>query len=330
MDTIRLAKPEDAELIASMVARCYGTSYTTPEALDRDHLVREMASGQVVWALAFGRDGRHLGQAALLRHTEAGLWECGRAIVEADQRGKGVCNALSDLLVHRVASEVGASFILGHLVTSHRFIQQYSQSRGFVPTGMLLGMAPASLCPRGIARPSQPVSIVIALLRCPVEVRERELFLAEPELSRALDLLARLGVPARAAAPARDPVLPGCVVQPLPSFGIARLRFGASSGERRELRELLADAQVCNPRVCWADVPVEHPGAAALIASLRREGFSWGAYIPLGGVDGEDVLRLQRLGPRMNLRADAIHVLDELKPLRDSVLSEVPAEVVHA
>lgn len=327
--TIKLATPGDAPAISAAIARCYGDSYTTPEALDPAWVADSLRSGDVVYALAFDPAGEHMGQAALVKSSPAGLWECGRAIVDPRFRGQGVMNALSDLLILEVAPAVGARFVFGHLVTSHVFVQQHSISRGFVPTGLLLGMAPETLCPAGIARRKQPVSIVIALRPGAGPHPPRRLALAEPELSRALDLYRRLGVEACGVEPSGSSAPLGATVDRLPSFGISRLRFEPGGG--LDLPALLAVAAAHEARVSWADVPVEHPGAARAIEALRREGFSWGALIPLAGPAGEDVLRLQRLGSRVRLSADAIHVVDQLQPLRDHVLADVyGTEVVHA
>lgn len=318
--SIRVATAQDARLVAAAVDACYGSTYIDPALLRPEHVAREIGSGAVVYALATDRAGRYLASAALSR-VAPDLWECGRVMVAREWRGSGLCNRLSDHLVFQVAPAVGARFVMGRMVTSHVFVQRHGVSRGLVPTGMLMGIAPQTFTAAGIAPPTQAVSMIVALRRCEATPRERRITLRGRDRRRSLELLARLGVPARPRGGARDPA-PGGSLEWLPNLGITRLRFGDEPAGRTTA-ELLDQSALHAPRVEWADVPSEHPGAPALVEELRARGFGWAAYIPIAGPRGEDVLRLQRLAPTELLELEAIQVLDELRPLRDEIYAEL-------
>lgn len=316
---LRLATPEDAAALVEAVQRCYGSSYISPETLVADRVAAEIAEGRALYVLASDERGEHIGQGALVQ-LGPGLWECGRVIVELPCRSAGVCNAINDFLLAQ-APRLGARFVLGRMVTSHVFMQHYGLSRGFVPTGLLLGIAPRTFTAAGISIPTQAISMVVAVRRCEVGPRPRALTLVGRDLALATDVLTRLAVPTVQGVLAGRSRTLGARLEWLPSLGISQLRFGGD-GPHASLPRLLARADSHDPRVIWADVPAEEPGAPGLADELRAAGFGWGAYIPLGGPEGEDVVRFQRVMPRERLSLERIEVLEALRPLRDDIFAD--------
>lgn len=317
---IRLAAPEDAGLIAAAVHRCYGSTYVHPAAADPDRLAAEIRAGDVAYALAFSADSdQHLGQVALFRVGGA-AWEVGRAVVHPEHRSAGICNLLSDALIHDYAPARGLRLVTGHIVTTHTFVQQYALSRGFVLTGMLLGMVPETLSPAGIPPCSQPGSILMGIKPLAPSSRRRGVRLAGADGARVLALLRQLRIPARQVPSGnRFASLAGrCVVHE--HLGVRHISY---SPEGEDGPDPLLESVGTDQRATWADVPFEHPEAGALVERLREQGFGWGAVIPGLGRNGEDVLRLQRLENDLRLDREAIKVLDPYRGLRDEVFSDV-------
>lgn len=324
---IQEATAADAALISAEIRGCYGDTYTSPEVLDPTWVREEIASGRAVYVIARTPAGEVAGVAALVK-SAPGLWDCCRAVVDPRGRSRGVCTALIDHLLVHIAPGLRARFVYADLVTSHVYAQRHSLSRGFIPTGLLLGMAPATLTPVGIPAPEQDVSIVLGVKRFSATPRPRVLSLEGRDLERALDLLDRLRIPARRSRMSTATLRFSATASHLPAYGITHVQLGAGCGTTLAQAVALPGLR---PRLTWVDVPVEFPGAWAEVERLRELGFGWGAYVPLAGQGQQDVLRMQRVEPGVRIDPQLIQVLPELESLRDEIISDVMArEVVLA
>lgn len=275
-------------MIISLIKSCFGSSYTLTAVLDEALMRRELADGTLTYALAEARvDGEwtNVGQVALLREA-AGLYEHCRAVVDVRFRGLGLMERMSRLLLNAGACPRDGQLALGFSVTNHLHTQRYNESAGFFPLGVLLGRFP-NLTVRGVEdfKP-QNVSAVLTGLPLTQRSRRRCLQIRGRDQRRAERILDSLGIPIGAAPRRRSNRLGW--VQGREDGGLRHYTFGAHGSTRN-----IPDPPESD-RIQWADVPVEHPEAPRVVDRLRDAGFGFGAYVPLAGQHGADVMRLQR------------------------------------
>lgn len=306
---LRLASPDDAPALIASITRCYGDSYLQPTALSVHGLAAELEQGQVVYALATV-ESNLVGQVALERLHSRGLYHHCRAVVTPEWRGRGLLRQLSALLLGEGALPEDARLVLGTSVTSHRFTQRYNLRAGFSPLGLLLGLHPDQTL-AGLETSSQAGSAVMMGLPTTTTWRPRTLALRGPALSLATLVCRRLGIPYREAAPetlSQEALWTQWREGP---GGLWHLRYGKAP---ESYGGPPADAALE-----WVDLPAEHSSTPALLERWEGAGLSVAAYLPLGGPSGEDVIRLQRC--RRPLQLEPIHVMEELRPLRDWIFS---------
>jgi predicted N-acetyltransferase YhbS len=322
---IRAATAADIPSIRKLLLRSYGDTYPYPERLDAAAMRGELESGETTLAVATDEAGEVVGHAALEQRGRAGLFEYTRAIVSPEHRGSGLLGRIGDLVLGELAPLRGVRFVSGQVVTSHLFAQRFGKSAGFVTSGLLLGCVPQTMAVAGIERPPQPISELVMLLRVGGSEPPRRLAIRGRDHERAAAVLDALSV-AHGPALRRDTHLPlGAHFERHRALGVVHLRFAAHAPPRRLQASFVMGLEAAGTRVLWADVPVEHPGAPAVLEQLRELGLGFAAYLPLGGPDGEDVLRYQRYLDPTPLRLSEIQVLDELRPLRDEIYAECQA-----
>jgi hypothetical protein len=309
----RLATPDDAPAIAGLVRAEYGTAYADARFLDPAALAAALASGDLVYAVAeCPRDG-HVAQVALERQNRHGLWEHGRAVVAPGHRGRGLFARLDELLLPALERRGDARAVLGRAVTHHDRTQRHMLGLGWTALGLLVSTFPS---PRG--GPPGSALMIGRLL----EERPRRLALSGPALRFARGRLDALGLPSVRSPGEAGPF--AASIERQPRIGLVHVRLGrAVDGEEPAGAALAAvDPHAAAP-LLWVDVPVEQAGAAAAVDALQEQGFALGAYLPLAGPDGQDVLRLQRaaLAPT----PDGLQLVPPWRPLALGLLAGVHA-----
>jgi hypothetical protein len=312
----RLACPDDAAAIAALIRAQYGAGYADRAFTAPDELAARLADGRVSYAIAL-EGGRVVGQMAVERVTRH-LWEIGRALVRTEARSRGLLTTLDGLLEARLRADRAARFYLGRSVTHHTLSQRHSLRHGCAPLGLLLGVWPADAVEG--AAPGQPAISALITGKALVAARPRRLALEGRTRARALELLSgqRIAISSHAlrlGAPLRLERLDA------PALGLVHLRLGAVGRPATSIADDVARAEAEGARLLWADVPAEHPRAAAAVAALEGLGLSFGAYLPHAGARAEDVVRLQRyLGAPLD--PAAIQVVDAVAPLRDALAAD--------
>ncbi|MCO5165128.1 MAG: hypothetical protein M9894_02015 [Planctomycetes bacterium] len=314
---VRLATPDDAPEIAALMEAQYGGGYADPTYTDPAALRAKLAGGDVRYAVARA-GGVHAGQMAVERCSRH-LWEFARALVRPEVRNQGVLLALDQALLEQaLRPDRAARFFFARSVTHHLVSQRHARRVGARALGLLLGLWPASAL-EGAAG-AAPVSALLTG-RPLAPMRARRLALEGRVRARAAAVLEGLGVDASRERLTAGPAL-GVARADVPALGLVHARVGARGrAPLVALPDDLARARDAGARVAWVDVPSEHPRAPAVVGALERAGFSFGAYLPFGGLAGEDVVRLQRHdGPALG--PDTMRLLDDHLPLRDAVLAD--------
>lgn len=307
---LRLASPNDAEAIIAAVRNCYGSSYLQPAALSAPRLAGDLASGELVYALATIGD-QVVGQVALERVHAQGLYHHCRAVVAPEWRGRDLLRSLSALLLGEDSLPKDACLVLGTSVTSHFYTQRYNLRAGFSPLGLLLGLHPNQTL-AGLPATKQAGSAVLMALPTVSDWRPRALALEGPAQVLATQVCRRLGIPLVPQDAVSEPSLPSGALWAHWREGPGGLWHLSYCHEPKTFGGPPAEAPLE-----WVDVPAEHASSQALLERWEGAGLSVAAYVPLGGAEGEDVVRLQRC--RRPLSLEAIEVMEELRPLRDWV-----------
>lgn len=314
---VRLATPADAEVIAELIVAQYGASYADPSYVDPAALRAKLAGDDVRFAVAVER-GRVVGQMAVERCSRH-LWEFARALVRPEHRSRGVLAALDATLLERaLRPDRTARFFFARSVTHHLVSQKHARRVGARPMGLLLGLWPAA----AIESPPDdaPISALVTG-RALAPMRPRRLALAGRVRTHVEAVLAAHEVSlSREVNRLASPL--GLVRQTVSSLGLTHLRLAARRpGSAATLSDEVARAEDAAARLLWVDVPMEHPRAAEVVEALELLGLSFGAYFPYGGLDGEDVVRMQRYLGRP-LDPAVIQMLDEFRPVRDAVVAD--------
>jgi len=308
---LRLASPDDAPALIRSIRHCYGASYLHSGALSAPALAADIEAGRLVYALALV-DSQLVGQVALERVHDCGLFHHCRAVVAPEWRGRGLLRALSVLLLGEEALPPTARLVLGTSVTSHRFTQRYNLRAGFSPLGLLLGLHPNQTL-AGLPATAQAGSAVLMALPTTTDWRPRALALHGPARSLAIQVCRRLGIPFSEDLAAPESLAQGPLWTQWEEGpgGLWHLRYGNAP---ESYGGPPADAALE-----WVDLPAEHSSTPALLERWEGAGLSVAAYLPLGGSSGEDIIRLQRC--RRPLELESIQVMEELRPLRDWIFS---------
>jgi len=332
----RLARPSDAPLISAGIAACYGDSYVDPAFLQPSWVAGALARGHLHYALAF--EGQRLvGQIAVEDQSPADLapgverlGEHCRAVVQPSHRRRRLMERLSRKLFASPAVRERYSLLSGRSLTNHLFTQRYNRSAGFSPLGLLLGLWPASMRQAGIPAPGQAVSCLLVGLPLG-RLQPRELTLRGADFEFARHVLESLGVPAERSS-RREALSAGfgggwrlCQTRH-PLTGLEHWRFAEGGAEALPEAGAVELARSEGQRLIWADVPSEAPGAPALAAHLRALGFRQGGYLPLGGLAGKDVLRLQLRLERAPFDPQVPQLLPNARWIADAVLAEQGTE----
>lgn len=314
---VRLARPGDAAGIAGLLRERYGDRYADGSYLDATALAGRLSRGESLFAVAV-REGSIVAQLAADRRSPF-AWEIGRGLVQPAFRQRGLLAPLNDALEDELRRDPRARLCLGRAVTHHDYMQRHARRQGFTPLGLLLGLWPSDAIEGAPTRPHAVSALVSGKTLRPL--RPRRLAFGGRPRARAVEALAGLGVPVSQHLMRLGPEL-GLELETTPALGLVHLRLVPRAGAPGAgLIDAVARAEA-GARLLWADVPAEHPAAERLVPELERLGFAFGAYLPLAGPSGEDVLRLQRHeGPP--IAAHDIHVIEEAHALRAVILSDV-------
>lgn len=313
--SVRLATPADAKEIARLVDLEFGARYADRWLRCPDDVAAALSAGDVTFAVAHDEAGQHVAQLALERR---GRWtyEHGRGVVLPAWRRHGLLDDLGGVLFRELA-RTDAQFVFGRSVTNHVATQRYTKGLGFSPMGLLLGAWPPTCHGEG------RVSALFTGRFTRVPTRPRRLALEGADLALASELLAGLGVTVT-RQPARVGPRLGFTSTITTGHELVAVHVLVGPGLPRPLIELtdaLTRAADEGATYVWVDVPSQHPAAAGVVEQARAAGCSFGAYLPLAGSDGRDVLRLQRyLGPGLSERE--LHVIDDAQRLRAAVLAD--------
>ena len=284
--TVRLAQPQEAPRVVALLERCYRGTYTNPEALDATRVARQILDGGILVALAETRAGALVGTGTVEVVNERSA-TYGRCVVEREHRGRGLLRRIGRLLVLDAAPRRGLRYVHSSVVTNHRYAQLHCVELGAAPAGLLLGHYPPGMCMDGIGLSQHPVSAAQVVFAHELAPERRQLALRGADLRRAREVLAVCQIP-WVRAP-RGPQACGWEWVAAPAIGLVHWRARPGGGPME-----LDLAPGAGARLLWVDLPATDPGAQTALDRLRERGFCFGAYLPGLGVDGGDVVRMQR------------------------------------
>lgn len=318
----------DAAGVARCVYRCYGYSYLDPSMYRPRSLRAALHAGLMHSVVAVTPDGEVVGHCALsLERSGDPVPEGGKLVVDPRYRG----HHLSDRLAQRrleLAHELGLCGVWFECVTNHPYSQREVLSSGGVETGLLVGATPASITMQGLENTRGGRHSLLTMW-LPVGPCEPSTLHVSARHHDVVDqLVQRTGLDRRIEAhegPSIDESSPGhsqLSSSAGADTGVGHVRVAAIGADLLDrVADVLDGFAAFDLAVVQLDLPLTDPAAGAATELLERQGFSFGAWMPAFGAEG-DVLRLQRVGERP-LELDHIECArSEGEQLRDLVLAE--------
>lgn len=300
--TLRLATADDAVAVARCTYSTYG--YTAPdrELYFPDRLRELLDSGLLQACVGTSDDGEVVSYLALeLDRPGARVGNVGEAMVDPRYRGHGLFEKMKAFLRDHAAVS-GMLGMYSEAITVHQFSQKGNIALGACETGIQLGDEAPTVVFKQIEEEAQRkrTATVLYYLR----TREGQARIAYPPahhepIIRRIYEHGRFPRELRAPDPAPEaPDLPASSqlrVEVFPEWSEASITVTAYGRDLPDrVRERLR--ALCLQRIDWigVDLPLSHPGAREMCASLEALGFFFAGVIPELAGDG-DVLRLQYL-----------------------------------
>jgi len=290
---VREAGTKDAEGIARLLYENYHLSYVHPDFYRPRFLAEELTGGRLRSTVAV-HEGRVIGHHAIMTTGDAASAETGAAVVHSAYRGLGVFGRMFPFTVDH-ARGLGLAAVYGDAVTMHPFSQRAEHAHGYRPSGLMLGMIPATVTMRSVAagqaeRRSAVIRSYLLFDGTPRAVTLPERY--EAPLAALYDDLRVERAPAIVAAADGDAVTgEDDSMRHLAFLRIRHWSGGAEEAVVHTVRHLVSR----HADVLYADVDLHAVGDPdAAVSCLNEHGFFLAGLV-LHGPDGHDHLRLQRL-----------------------------------
>ncbi len=294
--TLRLMTPDDAIAVARCTYAVYG--YTLPDdyLYFPDRLCEMLAGGLLEVCVGTTPDGELVCYLTCeVEHAGAPVGYLEEGLVDPRFRHHGLLEQMLGFVRKRV-TERGMLGVYGEAVTVHPYSQKSNLALGFVETGVQLGdEATVAFKQMGGVDSKKRTATILNFLK--TNAGPRRAVYAPPRHRAMMERIYAHGGLQREMKDAVAPTLaPGgqVTVDASAAWSEASIRVTAYGSDlvdlvRARLREL------CRRRIDWIclDLPLSHPGAAQLCASLEALGFFFAGIIP--DIADDDVLRLQYL-----------------------------------
>ncbi|HZT81806.1 MAG TPA: hypothetical protein VFA26_16385 [Gemmataceae bacterium] len=289
--SLRRLRPADAPGVTELVRAVYGDSYYPGDLYDPGRIVRLNEAGRLVSVVALAAGEQVVGHYALERPDLGKVAEASDAIVLPEHRHHHLLEEMRVLLREEALRE-GLVGLVGYPVTNHVFSQRAEDHFGSHPCGIALGLWPRTF--HNLPEPlPQRMSFVIYFkyLRPPGQA----LHVATRHRDVCARICGQFGIPVRFdddAGPAGEGEVE-VESEPAVETGTVRVRrVGADTPAAvRQARDRLCGG---GARAVTLELPLTHPGAAAVCAAAEADGFFFCGLGPAFAGDG-DVLLLQYL-----------------------------------
>ncbi len=299
--TIDLPRQDDAPAIARCFLEAYGRNYVHVEVFSPQRYWRKIESGDLLPVVARDENGEVIGHVALEREPGALIAERGEAVVSSAYRGRHLLEKMTARLTEE-ADKLGLVGIYAAPLTIHTFSQRNDERAGMPVCAVLLGAAPESAHPKGIACPTagqrQSNLITFRFLSPP---RERAICAPEPYSAIMMKIYEGLGVAASMRPPAAPAVTESKTSVSINQRAYGKIRFeeiGANAGI--ELAQAFRDVLGLGARAVQLSAPVDDPGLPLLADEARKLGFFFCGVGP-AFLDGRDSLLLQFLADPLDV-----------------------------
>jgi hypothetical protein len=140
---IGLLRPEDADGVAQLFRSVHAEDYPIKLFYDPSQLIKANQEGDYYSIVARSEDGEIIGIHNLFRSAPSrGVYEWGVGLVLKQCRGMGVSGAIEQYMIDAVVPELGMHTVFGEPVTIHLRMQKHSETFGFQPTALEVGLMP--------------------------------------------------------------------------------------------------------------------------------------------------------------------------------------------
>ncbi|WP_041286084.1 GNAT family N-acetyltransferase [Desulfomonile tiedjei] len=140
---VHLLRSEDAEGVCRLFRSIYGEGYPIKIFYDPERLITANKEGDYYTSVAKSTDGEVIGIHNFFRSAPSrDVYEWGVGLVLKEWRGMGVSGAIERYMIEEVVPELSMHTVFGEPVTHHLQMQKHSESFGFPPTALEVGLMP--------------------------------------------------------------------------------------------------------------------------------------------------------------------------------------------
>ncbi len=308
---IRDFKKEDALEISKCAYYAYGYTYE-PFIYYPSQIVRMNEERSLLSIVAETEDGDIAGHAALKfynKNLHAG--EMGVAFVKPEYRNNGISEAMADYLINKAKNIQGLNALYLRLVTAHVYSQKPFFKRGFVPTGLLLGLFPKNVNFKNITGEVETKTTALLVSYYLKNAGKRFLFLPSNHRDMIVEIMDGLWLDfevgeSRSLEDSRDERLEYIKTDVFNSVDLYCKSYNKKSFKliKRTLKKLLAQ----KVDVVYLYLDMENPYMPAVARQCEEEGFFFAGVLPFG-ISGHHALIYQYLNTQVDF--DSIVLYDK-------------------
>jgi serine/threonine-protein kinase RsbW len=201
---VRPMLPSEAVDVARCFYRAYGYSFVFRQIYYPDRIVELNETGRISSVVAVTDRGEVIGHCAMVRwNGDRNAAELGFAVVKPEYRGQGCLYRLTEYLVNKAKSD-GLQALHVLAATNHTHSQRVAHKFGLNPSGLLVGLAPATVSFKGLTTTLAQRESYLVCFRFLQEPKILPLFVPERHKAFVTELYRNLGVEPRFAVPAGD------------------------------------------------------------------------------------------------------------------------------
>lgn len=276
-------KPEDAMGVVSTCFSVYGEGYPVDTYYMPEKLIDENAKDMIHSVVATNEENQVVGYCALFRSSSPfeGMYEVGQYIIQKAYRGTGTVQKIHQYVTEVCPEKYNIATMFGEPVTNHTIIQKMMQTKGFIETGLEIGLMPAQAY-----EADQSIQGRVSTLMTFSIPKDRPHTLYPPlsYMDQIQIDIAQLSLDRKISAPLiEDPVLKQS--QTLVEFydfaGVGRLQVQKIGRDiYKVIQEFEDEIQKRDFQVSQLFLPLDQPQIHDICSRLNENNYFYGGYLP--------------------------------------------------
>ncbi|WP_022670873.1 GNAT family N-acetyltransferase [Hippea alviniae] len=319
---IRDFKKEDALEVSKCAYFAYGYTYE-PFIYYPSQIVRMNEERSLLSIVAETEDGDLAGHAALkFYNNNLHVGEMGVAFVKPEYRNNGISESMADYLINKAKTIDGLNALYLRLVTAHIYSQKPFFKRGFVPTGLLLGLFPKNVNFKDLTGEVEAKTTALLVSFYLKNADRRTIFLPNKHKDMIRKIVDELGIDYEIGKPKGlvdngDEKIEYIKTDVFNSVDLYCKSYDKKSFNliKKTLKKLLAQ----KVDVVYLYLDMENPYMPEVAKQCEEEGFFFAGILPFG-IDGHHALIYQYMNTQVDFDSIVLYddrakeILDYIKP----------------